>query len=105
MAISNVAALPVSPLPSPGTSTRAQAQEAVQQERSTQPIIQSTAANLERFVFNRKLQFVVDHNSNQVMVKVIDKDTDKVIRVLPPEELQRMQRSLRDSGVLFDERV
>jgi flagellar protein FlaG len=66
------------------------------------------AAELERvsLAFNRKLQFVVDHRSNEVIVKVIDTQTDKVIKVLPPEELQRLHSKLRETiGFLFDERV
>jgi len=56
--------------------------------------------------FNKKLQFVVDHQSNEVIVKVIDKTTDKVIKVLPPEELQRLHRKLKETiGFLFNERV
>ncbi|MDR1586171.1 MAG: flagellar protein FlaG [Treponema sp.] len=66
------------------------------------------AADLERvsLAFNRKLQFVVDHKSNEVIVKVIDTQTDKVIKVLPPEELQRLHSKLKETiGFLFDERV
>ena len=56
--------------------------------------------------FNKKLQFVVDQRSNEVIVKVIDRETDKVIKVLPPEELQRLYRKLKETiGVLFNERV
>jgi len=56
--------------------------------------------------FNKKLQFVVDHQSNEVIVKVIDKTTDKVIKVLPPEELQRLHRRLKEAiGFLFNEEV
>jgi len=56
--------------------------------------------------FNKKLQFIVDHQSNEVIVKVIDKSTDKVIKVLPPEELQRLHRRLKEAiGFLFNEEV
>ena len=71
-------------------------------------ILNSTAADLERIslVFNKKLQFVVDHGSNEVIVKVIDRETDKVIKELPPEELQRLHSNLKDTiGLLFDTRV
>jgi len=48
----------------------------------------------------------VDHHSNEVIVKVIDKETDKVIKELPPEELQRLHRKLKEAiGLLFDEMV
>ena len=56
--------------------------------------------------FNKKLHFIVDHQSNEVIVKVIDKTTDKVIKVLPPEELQRLHRKLKETiGFLFNEQV
>jgi flagellar protein FlaG len=67
---------------------------------------------------NRRLKFEVDHKSHDVTVKVIDGETDKVIRVLPPEELQRLHDNMRNAtgntnevsieaplGFLFDERV
>jgi flagellar protein FlaG len=68
----------------------------------------SLAADLEQvgLVFNKRLQFVVDHKSNEVTVKVIDPETDKVIKVLPPEELQRLHRKLEETiGFLFDQQV
>ena len=56
--------------------------------------------------FNKKLDFVVDFQSKEVIVKVIDKTTDKVIKVLPPEELQRLHRKLKETiGFLFNEQV
>jgi flagellar protein FlaG len=66
------------------------------------------AADLEQVsqTFNKKLQFVVDQKSQEVIVKVIDKTTDKVIKVLPPEELQRLYRKLKETiGLLFNEQV
>ena len=68
--------------------------------------IRQIAADIE-FVsqtFDKKLKFVVDQNTNEVTVKVIDKATDKVIKVLPPEELQRLHRKLKETiGFLFNE--
>ncbi|MDR2444591.1 MAG: flagellar protein FlaG [Spirochaetaceae bacterium] len=56
--------------------------------------------------FNKKLQFVINHESNEITVNVIDPDTDKVIKVLPPEELQRLQSKIEEAiGFLFDEKV
>jgi uncharacterized FlaG/YvyC family protein len=42
-------------------------------------------------VFDRRLQYVIDSKSNQITVNVIDRQTDKVVKVLPPETLQRLQ--------------
>ena len=64
--------------------------------------------NAENFelTYNRRLQFEVDHQSNQVIVKVIDNETDEVVRVLPPEELQRLHRNAQETtGSLLSERA
>ena len=70
--------------------------------------LRRVAADIQHvsYAFNKKLQFVVDHQSHEVTVKVIDKETDKVIKVLPPEELQRLHRKLKETiGFLFNEQV
>jgi len=70
--------------------------------------IRTAAAELENvsLAFNKRLKFVVDHESHEVTVKVIDGETDKVIKVLPPEELQRVRDSIEEAiGFLFDEKV
>jgi flagellar protein FlaG len=110
MSVASVGYTPVSPAPAPITVRPDAAETEPKKEKTPEVkehhVISAAASDLERLVFNRKLQFVVDHNSHEVTVKVIDKDTDKVIKVLPPEELQRMHSDLRESiGFLFDELV
>ena len=99
---------PVSPVPHPDVRVQAIRHETQPEKKVKPQVHHSTTADLERIglVFNRKLQFVVDHRSNEVIVKVIDKETDKVIKELPPEELQRLHSNLREAiGLLFDEMV
>ena len=70
--------------------------------------IDSTLEDIEKvsLAFNKRLKFMVDHRSHEVTVKVIDRETDKVIRELPPEELQRLHGKIREAlGILFDERI
>jgi flagellar protein FlaG len=67
-----------------------------------------TVIELERVTLavNRRLKFEIDHDSHEVTVKVIDGATDKVIKILPPEELQRLHSNIKETlGFLFDERV
>ncbi len=81
---------------------------AAQTLASTTPEKRRAAADLDKISssLNRKLQYVVDHKSHDVTVKVIDPETDKVIKVLPPEELQRINSKLKETiGFLFDEEV
>lgn len=99
-----------SQMPMPVDANR---QGAIRQDTAAKPenkvkplVIESATKDLQKIgnAFNKKLQFVIDHQSNQVIVKVIDKDTDKVIRELPPEELQRLHQNLREAiGLIFDE--
>jgi len=109
MSVTSVANTPVSPLSSPEISGIVKHNDMFQQKTTVKPHeIHSTTEDLKRIttVFNKKLQFVVDHHSNEVIVKVIDKDTDKVIKELPPEELQKLHRKLKEAiGLLFDEMV
>jgi flagellar protein FlaG len=71
---------------------------------------EARTAVLESFestlALNRRLEFEVNHESHEVIVKVIDGETDKVIKVFPPEELQRLHDSIKETiGLLFNERV
>ena len=73
-----------------------------------EPDLKQTTLDLEHIslAFNRRLKFVIDQESQQIIVKVIDNETDKVIKVLPPEELQRLHSRIRETiGFLFDKMV
>jgi len=108
MSVASVGFNTVSPMLFP-EQERTVRQPAEQPEKKAKPQVHnSTTADLEKIglVFNKKLQFVVDHSSNEVIIKVIDKETDKVIKELPPEELQRLHSNLKEAiGLLFDEKV
>lgn len=53
---------------------------------------------------NRRLRFDYNEQLEQLVVKVIDASTDKVIKELPPEELQRVHVRIREAiGLLIDE--
>lgn len=55
-------------------------------------------------VLNRRLRFDYNEQLEQLVVKVIDASTDKVIKELPPEELQRVHVRIREAiGLLIDE--
>ena len=57
-------------------------------------------------MFDRKLQFRINKELDQVVVKVIDSTTDKVIREIPSAEIQKLQIRIKEAlGVLFDESI
>ena len=54
--------------------------------------------------FNKRLRFSINEELDQVVVKVIDSQTDKVIKEIPPEVLQRLHVRIREAiGLLIDE--
>ena len=56
--------------------------------------------------FNRRLKFSINKELNQVVVKVVDAETDKVIKELPSEEVQRLHVRIREAiGLLIDEEI
>jgi flagellar protein FlaG len=57
-------------------------------------------------VLGRTLQFSVNQELGRIVVKVIDPNTQRVIREIPSEDMQKLQAYLKNaSGLLFDENV
>ncbi|NPA49431.1 MAG: flagellar protein FlaG [Thermodesulfobacteria bacterium] len=55
---------------------------------------------------NVRLVFNVDEETKEVVVKVVNPETDEVIRQIPPEELLEIRKRLDEiMGILFDVRV
>ncbi|MFP4376390.1 MAG: flagellar protein FlaG [Spirochaetales bacterium] len=55
---------------------------------------------------NRRLKFSVNRELEQVVVQVVDQETDKVIKELPPEGIQRLYAKMQEAlGMLIDEEI
>jgi flagellar protein FlaG len=57
---------------------------------------------------NRELSFVFDDKLNRMLVKIVDKQTNAVVRQVPSEDMLVMARALSDSagrGVLIKSRA
>ena len=97
------------PLPAEQRVAAEQAEASLPGSLRTQTVdLKKATADLERIglAFDRRLQFVIDQDSREIIIKVIDNETDKVIKVLPPEELQRLHSRIRETmGFLFDRMV
>lgn len=97
--------------PLPGTSQPSKTEKSATQDvmRTKPPVsIDAILGDLVEVsaAFNRRLSFRVNEKLDQVVVKVIDVNTDKVIREIPPEELQHVHERIREViGLLFDERA
>jgi flagellar protein FlaG len=55
---------------------------------------------------SQSLQFSVDHDSKEIVVKLIDQDTKEVLRQMPSEEALQMAKSIdKLQGRLIDHKV
>lgn len=61
---------------------------------------------LSDVVSGRKVQFSVNKELNQVVVTIVDSATDKVVKQIPSEDIQKLKVRIRKAiGVLFDEMI
>lgn len=55
---------------------------------------------------DKKLEFKVHEGTNRTMVKVIDRETDEIIREIPPEEILDLVDKMTELvGLMMDKRV
>jgi flagellar protein FlaG len=86
----------------------AEAQPAVQGLSAPDVDMKSALEELQQvgLAFNKRLQFSLNQKLDTVVVKVIDSQTDKVIKEIPPKELQIVHERIKEAiGLLFDEKI
>jgi len=70
--------------------------------------VQETVSKLQNItnVMGRKISFNINEELGEVVVKVIDPSTDKVIKEIPSAEIQQLQLRIKQTlGLLFDETI
>jgi len=78
------------------------AQEQVEQRNEA---IKEKVAEMNQYVqkLDRKLEFTVDDSSGDTVVKVIDSETDELIRQIPSEEVLRIKKAVDTyRGILLE---
>jgi len=59
---------------------------------------------LDNIIRDTRFQYVIKDELDYFIVRIIDKDTDKVIREIPSKELQKIHEGINQAlGLLFDE--
>ena len=81
----------------PGASKDQAVQQGASQSASSSEL-EAAVSQVADYVQNvqRNLSFSVDQDSGHTVVKVIDSDSEEVIRQIPSEELLALARRLRD---------
>lgn len=63
-------------------------------------------ANKEFIAYDRKFEFSIHENTKQIMVKIIDVNTDEVIREIPPEKILDMVAAIWEvAGIIVDRKI
>lgn len=76
-----------------------------QASKQAEPL-EDMVSDLNELVRNlhRELQFSVDRESGDTVIKVVDKETDEVVRQIPSEELMDLRQRLQDAaGAIFED--
>ena len=79
-----------------------------EQKPATRQEIEAQARALEKTfqAFNRRVVLSVNDQINQVIIKVVDGETDKVIKEIPAEEIQHLIARIKETiGLLVDEKI
>jgi flagellar protein FlaG len=80
----------------------------ISQQKISEKDVESYLKDILRMssLFDRKLKFILNRDLNTVVVKVVDRETDKVIKEIPPEALQRLHRRMKEAiGLLIDQEI
>ena len=76
-----------------------------QNSDATRKELDEAVSRIQDYVQNlhRELQFTVDEQSGRTIIKVIDSETDQIIRQIPPDELIAISEYIRNTsdGVLL----
>jgi flagellar protein FlaG len=55
-------------------------------------------------IYSNKINFDIDQKTNQIVVKIVDGKTDKIIRQIPPEEIINLSMRMDElKGMIFDD--
>ncbi len=55
---------------------------------------------------NEAIRFSISKDTGDIVVQVVNKKTDEIIRQIPPEELVKLRTKLKEiCGILFDRKV
>jgi len=70
--------------------------------------IESIIKELNQFIqiFNTKIAFEIDKETKKTILRIVDVETNEVIRQIPPEELLQISRRISELlGLIINEKV
>ena len=105
-------AMPVMPPSAPGAAPASTAAAAAAKQDAPPPLTveaaRQAAAQINEFLKSSaaSVEFTVDGTSKHIIVRVVDSETNKVLRQIPSEETLAIAHALdRMSGLLFQQKA
>lgn len=92
----------------PGAGTEESQAEENKEIQATQKQIQAAIEHVKRAskVSRTRCEFSYHEKVNRVSIKILDEDTNEVIKEIPPEESLKMVEKMWElAGILIDERM
>lgn len=88
----------------PKQSYEAARERAKLDEETLQQGIENLNKNIR--VFNSKVSFSIDKNTGRTIIRVSDRETNEVIREIPPEDFLKIASKLSElMGILIDHKI
>jgi flagellar protein FlaG len=102
-------AVPVAPTePSAAQASNREAARAHKAEAShdavaTQEEVRRSAEKVKEAIsqLNRGIRFEIDESTHTIITKIVDKNTNEVIRQIPPQEVVKIAQRLKQSSGVF----
>ncbi|MCD6162431.1 MAG: flagellar protein FlaG [candidate division Zixibacteria bacterium] len=76
--------------------------------KKVKELVQEAISDFDKFVksFQVDLKYEIDDKTDELIIKIFEKGTDKLIRQIPPEEFLRLKERINDLlGIIYDETV
>lgn len=76
-------------------------------EEVTKPELEGLVQEINRAIFgeNERMEFQIHERTGRMLVKLVDNETDEVIREIPPEKMLNLIANIWEMvGILVDER-
>ncbi|MBD5135157.1 MAG: flagellar protein FlaG [Lachnospiraceae bacterium] len=81
-------------------------QDDEQSKESTDDTVGQDLNDIRKIMANTECKFGIDDSTNRITIKIIDKDTKKVIKEVPPEKTLKMIAKVWEmAGILVDEKL
>lgn len=88
------------------TPTGAQVAQSIEQNLAETKADSQQLQKMSDMIDGRKVQFNVNKELNTVVVKIVDSNTNQVLKEIPSEDMQKLKLRIRKAiGNLYDELV